>query len=131
MESDPSRPVERRREHISQIRSLFDRSIDVKREVAEHHADVIVEMAYRIAEALRRGGKLLLCGNGGSAADAHHLAAELLIRLGSGQAGRRPYRHHYVWLLGEHPSRAAGGARLRDVDDRTVGIRRPTCSVSL
>jgi D-sedoheptulose 7-phosphate isomerase len=31
----------------------------------------------RIAQALRTGGKLLLCGNGGSAADAQHLAAEL------------------------------------------------------
>jgi D-sedoheptulose 7-phosphate isomerase len=31
----------------------------------------------RIAQALRTGGKLLLCGNGGSAADAQHIAAEL------------------------------------------------------
>ena len=31
----------------------------------------------RIAQALRAGGKLLLCGNGGSAADAQHIAAEL------------------------------------------------------
>src|SRR6185437_15464479 len=32
-------------------------------------------------EALANGGKLLLCGNGGSAADAQHLAAEMLVRL--------------------------------------------------
>ena len=30
---------------------------------------------------LKKGGKILLCGNGGSAADAQHLAAEFLIRL--------------------------------------------------
>jgi D-sedoheptulose 7-phosphate isomerase len=37
--------------------------------------------ATRIAEAFRRGGKLLLCGNGGSAADCQHLAAEFVSRL--------------------------------------------------
>jgi D-sedoheptulose 7-phosphate isomerase len=35
----------------------------------------------RIADSLRRGGKLLLCGNGGSAADCQHIAAELTGRL--------------------------------------------------
>jgi D-sedoheptulose 7-phosphate isomerase len=34
-----------------------------------------------ISKKLQNGGKLLLCGNGGSAADAQHLAAEFLIRL--------------------------------------------------
>jgi D-sedoheptulose 7-phosphate isomerase len=34
-----------------------------------------------ITNVLKRGGKILLCGNGGSAADAQHLAAELLVRL--------------------------------------------------
>ncbi|MFO0466613.1 MAG: SIS domain-containing protein, partial [bacterium] len=33
--------------------------------------------------ALRGGGKLFFCGNGGSAADAQHLATELLVRLRS------------------------------------------------
>ena len=34
-----------------------------------------------IAKKIKNGGKLLLCGNGGSAADAQHLAAEFLVRL--------------------------------------------------
>ena len=34
-----------------------------------------------ITKRIRLGGKVLLCGNGGSAADAQHLAAEMLIRL--------------------------------------------------
>jgi D-sedoheptulose 7-phosphate isomerase len=38
-------------------------------------------MAELVCAGLRRRGKLLLCGNGGSAADAQHLAAELLVRL--------------------------------------------------
>jgi D-sedoheptulose 7-phosphate isomerase len=38
-------------------------------------------MADVCVDALCKGGKLLLCGNGGSAADAQHLAAEMLVRL--------------------------------------------------
>ncbi|HYY07620.1 MAG TPA: SIS domain-containing protein [Actinomycetota bacterium] len=40
--------------------------------------DDVVEAARQLAAALRAGGKLLICGNGGSAADAQHLAAELV-----------------------------------------------------
>ena len=36
-----------------------------------------------ISQSIAKGGKLLICGNGGSAADAQHLAAEFLIRLTS------------------------------------------------
>ena len=38
-----------------------------------------------LADALRGGGKVLFCGNGGSAADAQHLAAELVGRLDAGR----------------------------------------------
>jgi D-sedoheptulose 7-phosphate isomerase len=41
----------------------------------------IARAAARIADAFRRGGKLLLCGNGGSAADCQHMAAEFVGRL--------------------------------------------------
>lgn len=44
------------------------------------HADAIVETAAIVAASLRNGGKLLLFGNGGSAADAQHVAAELVGR---------------------------------------------------
>ena len=44
-----------------------------------------------LAEALRGGGAVLFCGNGGSAADAQHLAAELVGRLDSGR-DRDPLR---------------------------------------
>jgi D-sedoheptulose 7-phosphate isomerase len=43
-------------------------------------AAVLEAIAKRIAEVLRGGGKLLLCGNGGSAADAQHVAAEFVGR---------------------------------------------------
>ena len=41
----------------------------------------IVEAALMVADAYRNGKKLLLCGNGGSAADCQHMAAELMNRL--------------------------------------------------
>ena len=40
----------------------------------------INEAAFLIVESLRRGGRLLICGNGGSAADSQHLATELVSR---------------------------------------------------
>lgn len=41
----------------------------------------IETVSIKIANQILKGGKLLLCGNGGSAADAQHLAAEFLVRL--------------------------------------------------
>lgn len=58
----------------------FGDSIAVKRQVLEEQAETILDMAEMLAACLQGGGKLLLCGNGGSAADAQHLAAELLVR---------------------------------------------------
>lgn len=44
-------------------------------------APLVAAIAARYAAALRAGGKLLFAGNGGSAADAQHLAAEYVVRL--------------------------------------------------
>jgi D-sedoheptulose 7-phosphate isomerase len=46
----------------------------------EHLKAQFIEFVHVCAEALRRGNKLLFAGNGGSAADAQHLAAELVVR---------------------------------------------------
>ena len=46
-----------------------------------HHRRVMMEMADAIADALQKGRKLLICGNGGSAGDAQHIAGEFLSRL--------------------------------------------------
>jgi len=50
------------------------------RVVADTQGEAIAEYARRAAETLQAGGKLLFCGNGGSAADAQHLAAEYVVR---------------------------------------------------
>jgi D-sedoheptulose 7-phosphate isomerase len=44
-------------------------------------SEVISEIAARLGTCFDRGGKLLICGNGGSAADAQHLAAEFMNRM--------------------------------------------------
>lgn len=65
-----------------QVAQAFEKSIATMQEVLKSDGiDILASMAERIASSLKKGGKLLLCGNGGSAADAQHLAAELLIRL--------------------------------------------------
>ena len=79
--SDDILSADARAELVSRTRSLFEASIALKQQVMETQADVIVRMAEAIFQSLRQGGKVLLCGNGGSAADAQHLAAELLVRL--------------------------------------------------
>ena len=48
--------------------------------VAADHATTIATIAARYEAALRRGGTLLFAGNGGSAADAQHLATEYVVR---------------------------------------------------
>jgi D-sedoheptulose 7-phosphate isomerase len=66
---------------VGHVRDLFARSIELKRQVMEHHCGDVVAMAEVCVRSLSEGGKILMCGNGGSAADAQHLAAELLVRL--------------------------------------------------
>jgi D-sedoheptulose 7-phosphate isomerase len=45
-----------------------------------HYTQILTDIAGEIVESLRAGGKVLFCGNGGSAADSQHLAAELVGR---------------------------------------------------
>ncbi len=55
-------------------------SARLKETVARQNAAVIVAMARMMTDTFEQGGKVLFCGNGGSAADAQHLATELTIR---------------------------------------------------
>ncbi|MFO0716016.1 MAG: D-sedoheptulose 7-phosphate isomerase [Nitrospira sp.] len=58
----------------------FDDSAEVKRRFARDHADKIVQVAHVIGRAFQTGHKVLLFGNGGSATDAAHIAAEFVGR---------------------------------------------------
>ncbi|MFB3816094.1 MAG: D-sedoheptulose 7-phosphate isomerase [Candidatus Methylomirabilales bacterium] len=58
----------------------FQESARVKLAFVEANLDRIHAVGQRMADVLHRGGKILFCGNGGSAADAQHLAAEFVNR---------------------------------------------------
>lgn len=63
------------------VRSRLEESIEVKRRLLEQDGvDFVTELAAEVVAALRNGGKVLFIGNGGSAADASHLAAEFVGR---------------------------------------------------
>ena len=61
------------------VGKLLERSIDVKKELAKQTSELekIEEVAKAMAKALKDGRKVVLFGNGGSAADAQHIACEL------------------------------------------------------
>ncbi len=62
------------------IVEIIRESIQVKEELSKTGVDKIFEVAQSILSALRRGGKVILFGDGGSAADSQHIAAELIGR---------------------------------------------------
>lgn len=59
---------------------LFNESAEVKCQFVRENGDRIERIAQKMADTLRRGGKILLFGNGGSACDATHIAAEFVCR---------------------------------------------------
>jgi len=66
---------------IDRFTAMMHKSAELKRRIASELALAVVGVVAACEASLRQGGKLLFCGNGGSAADSQHLATELLIRL--------------------------------------------------
>src|SRR5829696_9057921 len=66
----------------SKIRAMADESLNANRQFFDHSIAEVARAAQWIAAAMRAGGKLLIFGNGGSAADAQHIAAELAFKMG-------------------------------------------------
>ncbi len=62
------------------IRAQLAEHAQVVERVSQEMADQIEELAQLVLKTVRGGGKILICGNGGSAADAQHLAAEYVVR---------------------------------------------------
>ncbi|HBH60703.1 MAG TPA: phosphoheptose isomerase [Nitrospiraceae bacterium] len=62
------------------IKKAFKDSVTVKQQFIDSHVDTIIEVAKLLADTFSRGNKLLLFGNGGSACDASHIAAEFVNR---------------------------------------------------
>ena len=63
------------------ISKLLNRSAEVKQLCQQNCSSAAEDAAELIAKRLQAGGKLLFCGNGGSAGDAQHLAAEFVATL--------------------------------------------------
>jgi D-sedoheptulose 7-phosphate isomerase len=70
-----------------EIRRQLEESARVKQSFSDELIGRIGQFAEKSAEALRGGGKIVFFGNGGSAADALHLAAELVVRLRTDRRG--------------------------------------------
>lgn len=70
----------------AKLKSNFLETSRLLSELAESEIQKIVQAGLLITEAFRAGGKVLACGNGGSAADAQHFVAEFVGRFG----GQRP-----------------------------------------
>jgi len=62
------------------IKDIFLQSIQIKEELLHKNLNQIIEIADLIIDALKKNGKAILFGNGGSAADSQHIAAELVGR---------------------------------------------------
>jgi len=73
--------------HAEEIRRQLAESARVKQSLPDELVERISQLAEKSAAALRAGGKIVFFGNGGSAADALHLAAELVVRLRAEREG--------------------------------------------
>lgn len=74
--------------NVDLIARHIQESIAVKQRVLESCLAATEQAGTILTESLQQGGKVLICGNGGSAADAQHLATELIIRYRSGHERR-------------------------------------------
>ena len=63
-----------------EIAQIFRESADLKLRFIRQNADLLIQVVRMIVEAFKGGNKVLLFGNGGSAADAQHIAAEFVNR---------------------------------------------------
>lgn len=65
---------------MDRIQKIFRQSIAVKEDTLNQNLEKIRQAAGMLADAFHSGGKVLICGNGGSAADSQHIAAEFIGR---------------------------------------------------
>lgn len=63
-----------------ELQRQIDENISLHKDIAKMSKDIF-DIIKNIKKKLKNGGKILFCGNGGSAADAQHLAAEFIVRL--------------------------------------------------
>jgi len=69
------------------IKDILLQSIQVKEDLMRTRIENIIDISTAVTECLKKGGKLLIFGNGGSASDSQHIAAELVGRFSRERAG--------------------------------------------
>ena len=70
-------------DEAARFAAMMEEGAALRRRLAAEFAASVIRVVEACEAAIRGGGRLFFCGNGGSAADAQHLATELLIRLRS------------------------------------------------
>ncbi len=66
---------------LQNIRDQLDASAQIKETIRDRYSETILKTVELMISCYKNGGKLLICGNGGSAADSQHFAAEMVGRL--------------------------------------------------
>lgn len=66
---------------LASLRSQVEESERVRRDFYEHNTDTLLAVAKLMGDSIAKGGKLLICGNGGSAADSVHFSGEMIGRM--------------------------------------------------
>jgi len=74
-------------DHVTNLKQHFIEGIELRQRMAETMPAQIARAGEALAQALKSGHKVLSCGNGGSAADAQHFAAEMVGRFERERAG--------------------------------------------
>jgi D-sedoheptulose 7-phosphate isomerase len=75
-----TKSIDAKSAQLTYIKDTLHYSAELKKQVAEQFAEQILEMATLITTSFKSGNKLLIFGNGGSAADSQHIATEFTIR---------------------------------------------------
>tara|TARA_B100000787_G_C16064674_1_gene237156 strand:- start:90 stop:671 length:582 start_codon:yes stop_codon:yes gene_type:complete len=71
------------------INKIIEEKCDLLKKIPDMHPEINTAIK-KISSCISKGGKLMLCGNGGSASDAQHLAAEFTVRLRP-KVNRKPF----------------------------------------
>ena len=67
-------------DHVANLRKHFEEGIELRQRMAQTLAPEVARAGLALAAAIKKGNKALACGNGGSAADSQHFAAEMVGR---------------------------------------------------
>ena len=74
-------PSDTKKQALDYVKKTSDESLAIREKFIQEHSSTLVEASYAIHKSLKAGGKVLFMGNGGSAADSQHTAAEMVGRM--------------------------------------------------